>query len=109
VIVPPIVVFEGLDASFFRTKEAVEEHFEAPLPGNDGYVAFDSEGRKLELASRGAGTALSAKEADPSGAGELVDLLRDWLPLAGEPLADLQPLSLDELVSHAIVLAGYTG
>jgi hypothetical protein len=109
VIVPPIVVVEGLDVSFFRTTEAVEDHFEAWFPALAEHHAFDSEGRALELAPRGSETVLIARDVEPAHAGELIDLLRDWLPMAGAPVADVEQLSLAELVTHALVLEGYTG
>ena len=125
-IVPPVVVAEGWDVEFFRSEEDVLSYIEPWFPSGVEYRAFDSEGRRLELVAEpplrrrrllgliGVDDAhrsallLRAVETQPSGAGELVALLREWLPMVGAPREGLAELTLDELLGEAIERAGFT-
>jgi hypothetical protein len=125
-IVPPLVVAEGWDVEFFRSEDDVLSYHEPWFPSSVEYRAFDSEGRRLELVAdppvrrrRLLGpigtddahkSTLLLREAEsvPSGADELVALLREWLPMVGVPGDDLAELGLDELLRKAIERAGFT-
>jgi hypothetical protein len=125
-IVPPLVVAEGWDVEFFRSEDDVLSYHEPWFPSSVEYRAFDSEGRRLELVAEPpvrrrrllglisvddahkSTLLLRAAESQPSGAKELVALLREWLPMVGAPREGLAELTLDELLREAIERAGFT-
>ncbi len=93
-IVPPIVVADGWDLTFYRAEEDVALDLEAWYPDEVGYRAFDSVGRRLELVA-GERVTVRALESAPTGAEELQALLREWLPMVGvEPPEDADLLAL---------------
>lgn len=96
-VVPPIVVSEGWDVSFFASEEAVDKELEPWYPSDAEYRAFDSEGRKLELTVRKVViprrliwdrkyevVGVRAKETAARHADDLARLLREWLRVIGE-------------------------
>jgi hypothetical protein len=125
VIVPPIVVAEGLDLSFHRTPEDVVRQYEPWFPGDADYRAYDAEGRRLELVAdppvkskrligpirtdnaHESSLTVRATEAEPSGADEFAELLHRWLIELGERLEDPQRLTLRELLDRALAHAGF--
>ena len=107
-LVPPIVIAEGRDVSFYQSERDVSRHIEQWFPATADYRAFDSEGRRLVLVAKEASVVALATETEPSHADELVTLLRHWLPLVGVPVADGERLALAELVGKATGRVGFT-
>jgi hypothetical protein len=97
-IVPPIIYAEGLDLTFYATQDDLTwDVGEGLLEGLD-YVAFDAEGRRLELTGDEGLVEVRALEDEPTGAGDLDALLRRWLDaVAVEP--DGRPL-VEVAVEH---------
>jgi len=114
---PPLVVGEPWDIEFFGSPEAVSRELEGWFPAAADYVAYDSEGRKLELAverrrvprrflwSRWTveveQVVVRPLERDPEHAEELAELLREWLPRGGGPRLD-GDASLSEVLAQAL-------
>jgi hypothetical protein len=125
-IVPPVVVAEGLDLSFYRSTDDVVCEIEPWFPSEAEYRAFDSQGRRLGLFAdppvtpkhligpiwtdnaQHSSLLVRATEGQPSGGEELAALLRAWLATVGTPLAVPDDLSLDELLAKGIERAGFS-
>jgi hypothetical protein len=121
VIVPPIVLADGLDVSLYRSTEAVTRHLEPWLVEYEhGHLAYDSEGRELELSieretiprrwlpdKKTERLIVRAAEAEPSHVGELAVLLAAGLTALGE--APPQDSSLSDLLAASLARLGYTG
>ena len=112
--VPPLVLADGWDVSFYGSAEAIDRQIEPWFPEEVEYRAYDSEGRKLELAvEREVVTrrwlwdrtceriVVRAVESAPRHSSELAELLAQWLPMVGAstPPADT---TLDELLRQAV-------
>jgi hypothetical protein len=125
-IVPPVVVAEAWDLTFHRSPDDVLAYYEPWFPAAAGYRAFDAEGRRLELVAHppvvpkrliGAiwtdnahesSLTIRPIEGEPSGANELAELLRGWLPRVGVRLDNAERLTLPELLERAVARAGFT-
>jgi len=105
VITCPIVVAEGVDVSILSSVEEAEEYLEGMVASGGSCVAFDAEGRALNLeiarvqddprAQVGRNARIGLAEATPTHAEELCRLLRDYLQACGErvgPEATLRDL-----------------
>jgi hypothetical protein len=112
--VPPLVLADGWDVSFYGSEEAINRQIEPWFPEDVEYRAYDSEGRKLELSverevvarrwlwdKTRERIAVRAVESEPRHARELAELLAQWLPMVGAspPPADT---TLDELLRQAV-------
>jgi hypothetical protein len=117
-VTPPIIVIDGHDFSFYESEEAVDHHLEPWYPEEE-HLAFDSEGRELELVveTRTAPRRLlpdrsfewvgvRTVEDRPTHSDELASLLREHLELAG--INAPVDASLGELLDRAIERSGYT-
>jgi len=95
---PPLVVAEGWDITFFSSETALNWHLEPWFPSKVEYRAYDSEGRKLELSvdrekiprrwfrdTTRERIMVRAVENEPGHVGELADFLTEWLPMIGAP------------------------
>jgi hypothetical protein len=115
----PILVAEGHDLMFFSSEDAVGRYLEPWYPGDVECLAFDAEGRKLELfiARRlvprrwlpdrtDERVAVRACESEPTHAAELAELLAEWLQIVNEAVPATP--TLDALLQRAIDHAGYT-
>lgn len=106
----PVIIAEGVDVAVYRLDEVrlIESWF-----ANEEYVAYDAEGRELELVAlsperpgrRSASRCsefveVRATEGEPSHQRELADLLRRWLVAIGTD-ADVHQLELTDLVAIA--------
>lgn len=105
VITYPIVVAEGVDVSILSSIEEAVEYLEGMVASGGSCVAFDAEGRALNLeiaevqddprAQVGRNLRIVLAEATPTHAEELGRLLRDYLQACGErvgPEATLRDL-----------------
>jgi hypothetical protein len=87
-IVPPIIYAEGLDLSFYAQCDDVTWDIEEGLLSGLDYVAFDAQGRRLELVGDEGEVLVRALEDEPSGAGDLAATDRGrcgWLPACRSP------------------------
>jgi hypothetical protein len=118
-IVPPIVVAEHSDLSFFRSANGVSGYLEPWFPSSCDYRAFDSEGRRLELVAEPpvvrrrvlgpiwsdnaheSSLHIKAIEQEPSGVDELTSLLRDWLARVDPAFQPAEAASLEKLLARA--------
>lgn len=101
------MVGEPWDLEFFASEAALGAEMEAWFPAEVDYVAYDSEGRRLELlvdgrapsrrkpswrdSCAGGVVGVRATESAPGHAAELAALLRAWLPQLGEPCQVSRP------------------
>ena len=109
----PIIVNNRGDVMFFTSVDEVEQELEAVDVERSEYVAYDSEGRLVQL-----GTALRKQllffnvkrvvvqnaEPSPTHAGELQEVLRKFFRhlRVGEPEEWIASASLDNLVSRGL-------
>jgi len=114
--VPPLIVAEGLDVSFFSSQDAINRTLE-PWFASEAYRAFDGEGRQLKLVVERRVTprrllpdrvderlVLRSVEEEPQHSGELADLLSAYLSAVSAPAAS--GTSLSELIRLAEEHAG---
>ena len=110
---PSIIVNNRGDVMFFASIEEVERELEAIDVERNEYIAYDSEGRLVQL-----GTALrkqllffnvkrvvvQSAEPLPTHAGELQEVLRKFFrhPRVGEPEEWIASASLSDLVSRGL-------
>lgn len=109
-IVPPVVVVDGLDVSFFRTPEEAGRALEGPDVLEGLYVAYDATGQPLDLHSEGGPSDYSARvwfsrRSGPPATGDLEKVLRDFLVALGESVPP--EAGLDTLLARAIAKSGY--
>jgi hypothetical protein len=125
-MVPPLVVVEGLDVTFYRSEDELLVHLEPWYPSSAEYRAFDSQGLPLELVAdppvvrrrvfgpiwtdNAHESTLSVQplETEPSAAPELAGLLRELLSRAGESPEGLGGQTLEDLLRAAIDRTGFT-
>jgi hypothetical protein len=118
-IVPPIVVAEDSDLSFFRSVNDVLSYLEPWFPSSCSYRAFDSQGRRLELFAEPpvvtrrvlgpiwtdnaheSSLHIRAIEEEPSGVDELTTMLRDWLARVDPSFQPAEDPSLEALLARA--------
>jgi hypothetical protein len=92
---PPVIVIDGHDFAFYESAEAVGQHLETWYL-DEPYLAFDSDGRRLELVIEEQVFArrwlpdrtvervgVRTLEDEPSDPGVLAGLLREHLDRAG--------------------------
>ena len=93
----PFIVVDkgGADLSIYDSTEAVEKHLEAIDVRHNEYVAYDANGRRLQLEAKGKFVSLTAGDDESSHAGELAGLLKHFLKSAGQLVPRGQ--SADEL------------
>lgn len=100
---PPIILNENGDLSIFDSVRAAEEYVEPIDVRNNEYVAFDRNGRRLELrvvTRRGWPEQVEILEQQDvdSGADELREALYRWLSGLGLEEDKFEGLSLEELI-----------
>jgi hypothetical protein len=118
-IVPPILVAEDADLSFFGSVEDVLSYLEPWFPSSCSYRAFDSHGRRLELFAEPpvvrrhvvgpiwtdnaheSSLHIKAIEEEPSGVDELTAMLRDWLARVDPAFQPAEDASLETLLARA--------
>ena len=119
---PPIIVI-GDDLEIFESVGDAERYIEAPDVHKGQTVAYDSEGRLLELRAPGQGTStflgvrtydvrqpisISDAEPEPSHQSELSSCLRDYLHRLSLSEETLSQMSLAELIGVAIERCRFT-
>jgi hypothetical protein len=97
-LTPPIFVIDGHDVGVFASIEDVQIQLEAIDVRNNEYMAFDAEGRPLELVARGKRVRVAPRQGHPSHRRELETALRDFLMQMKEPVAQDQACDLPCLV-----------
>lgn len=105
----PLFVFEDWRMELYLLRDDVEVHLECIDVLNDEYVAFDAQGRLLELNCPDmSGTpSIRPAEDEPSHAVELRQ--RILLALKGRPMPpDSDKASLEDLVRHCLALGIFT-
>lgn len=96
-LILPIFVIDGRDVGVFASIEDVQLQLEAIDVQNQEYLAFDADGRSLQLAVREGQVRVSLGEERPSRRHDLETALRDFLthmkePAAQDPACDLRCL-----------------
>ena len=118
--VPPIVVIEGDDFMFYESVDALVAYLEPWYPSSVEYLAFDGEGRQLELwadppirrrrligpiwtdNAHKSNLLVRATESVPTHAEELARLLRETVLAAGAQVDVVRDWNLQELQRAAI-------
>jgi hypothetical protein len=103
---PPIIIYEHGDIAFFETVQDVDRGLEAIDVTNDDYIAYDSEGRLLQLSVKHQTSydivVLSSSEMQPTHASELKRVLVDFFARVGVNKDWLSTATLEELVTKGI-------
>ena len=113
-IVPPILVWEPGDLGCYASKSEAESALEAIDVEAGAYIAFDAEGRQLNLSialekrrSFGVFTTeipivrIESAEEEPTHQSELRNILLQFLEACGADLELLSATSLSDLVQAA--------
>jgi hypothetical protein len=116
--VPPLVIAEGWDVTFYSSVEALNRHLEPWYASEQAVRAYDSRGRLLGLEvesetvprrwrkdGRRERIAVRVVDTDPQRAHELTELLAEWLPMAGAPSPG-SPAPLGDWLVAAVNHAG---
>jgi hypothetical protein len=116
-MIPPIIVDENGDVSFFETVADAEQKLESPDVLENRYVAYDSKGKLLKLeASAKPGWSkydvttvkISDTESEGNHVQELIVILKRYLHYRKIAPDWIQSASLTSLVAKAIELGGFT-
>jgi hypothetical protein len=100
---PPIIVDNFGDTMIFESVEKAEKYIEPMDVINEEYVAYDSEGRLLQLiAELPLHVVLLAAESEPYHAHELRRLLADFFERIGISTNWLERASLHDLVMKGL-------
>ena len=118
--VPPIVVIEDNDFMFYESVDALVAELEPWYPSSVEYLAFDCEGRQVELwadppirqrrligpiwtdNAHKSNLRVRATESVPMHAEELARLLRETVLTGGAPAAVVRDWNLQDLLRAAI-------
>lgn len=124
--VPPIVVIEGDDFTFYESVDALVADIEPWYPSSVEYLAFDSEGRRVELwadpsirkrrligpiwtdNAHESKLLVRATESVPMHAEELARLLRETVLAGGAPADVVRGWNLQDLLRAAMERHGMT-
>jgi hypothetical protein len=102
----PIIIYEHGDISFFESVQDVERYLEPIDVKNDEYIAYDSEGRLLQLSVEHRTpvdrVVLSYSETQPMHALELKQILLDFFTRVGVNKEWLSNATLEELSAEGI-------
>lgn len=102
----PIVVAEGDDVILFASPCEAEQYLEPVDVDSNAYVAYDAQGRSLQIVTDGHTVTLALAEENPNHAHELKEaLLRTLRFLGRNPDSD----DLDTLLEVARQLLAYHG
>lgn len=119
---PPILLYADGSFDFFKSVEEAERYAEPIDVQNHEYVAYDSEGRRLELRVEeevvvglfGLGkinrerVRIVQAEDTATHAEELKNLLRVSLQSSGTPLDSLHAATLQDLIAAKIQRMGFS-
>ncbi len=120
-IIAPVIVYDHGDVDFFASVEDAELYLE-PWAVEEGFTAYDSEGRLLELRVEGRESPdlfglirskvdhvrIEAVEAEPHHAPQLRAALLTFLERSGLSIDYSDVLPLGELVRRGVEHAGLT-
>ncbi len=120
-IVPPVIIDDHADVDFFASVEDAELYLE-PWAVEEGFTAYDSEGRLLEIGVERRESSsffglwktavehvvIEAVEDEPNHAPQLRATLLTFLERSGLSLDDSDGLPLGELIGRGIEHAGLT-
>lgn len=96
--IPPIFLVEDLDVGIFISLEDAELQLEPFVVQQGRDVAYDAQGRPLRLETDGSRVRISLVHDEPTHAGDLTAILRQYLKEKNEPLADDPTCDLSSLV-----------
>ncbi len=119
---PPILLYADGSFDFFKSVEEAERYAEPIDVQNHEYVAYDSEGRRLELRVEEETVSLwlglektfrervriVQAEDTATHAEELKNLLRASLQTSGTPSDSLHSASLQDLITAGLQRMGFT-
>jgi hypothetical protein len=119
---PPILLYADGSFDFFKSVAEAERYAEPIDVQNHEYVAYDSEGRRLELRVEeetvtgwlGLGKTVREHvrivpaEDTATHADELKNLLQDFLPKLGGPTDSLHTATLHDLIAAGTQRMGFT-
>ena len=120
-IVPPVIVDDHADVDYFASVEDAELYLE-PWAVEEGFTAYDSEGRLLEIRverrespvlfglirSKVDHVRIEAVEVEPNHARQLRATLLTFLERSGLSLDNSGVLPLGELIRRGVEHAGLT-
>lgn len=119
---PPILLYAEGSFDFFKSVEEAERYAEPIDVQNHEYVAYDSEGRRLELRVEEEAVSLwlglektfrervriVPAEDTATHADELKSLLQDFLSKLGGPPDSLHSATLQDLIAAGIQRMGFS-
>lgn len=119
---PPILLYADGSFDFFKSVEEAERYAEPIDVQNHEYVAYDSDGRRLELRVEeetvtgwfGLGKTIRERvriipaEDTATHADELKSLLQGFLPKLGGPPDSLHSATLQDLIASGTQQMGFT-
>jgi hypothetical protein len=98
-VVPPVLIFEGLDLAFYGAVAKAQVELEA-IDVRDGiYTGYDSEGRLLTLETQGEDVIISAAESESRHFEELKEKMLTYLWAIGDPAGTNPNLDFPELLA----------
>ena len=95
----PIFIIEDADVSVYASVKSAEIDLEPIDVKTGGFVAYDAEGRLLQLKTNGWRVTISLAEERPTHAHELEVTLRNFLESTNDPIAHDSACDLDCLVN----------
>ena len=98
----PIIVDDHGDVLVFESVAIAERYLEPVDVENEEYVAFDSEGRKLDLIVEGLRVAVREGEGQPSQRVRLEESLRSFFEAIGLEKSWYESASLSELIEKGL-------
>ncbi len=101
-LVPPIIVDESGDVDVFESVQYAESYLEAIDVEKRRFVAYDKEGRLLELLPTSTRITIRSAEEQPNHADDLKNLLLKFLSRVGVSSDWLAEASLEELVNKSL-------